>query len=114
MDTGSVMLPVAIDALYGYGIGQAQYRIEDGSGPALGERRASVGAGLGLRVRPLGRINVNLEVGVSYRIDTHGGDRWEAHTRSRRGHLSGGLLSQEPLAAGQWFGCRPHMKTLPP
>ena len=81
IDTGSVMLPVAVDALYGYGLGQAQYRIEGGPGPALGERRASVGAGLGLQLRPFGRISLNLEVGVSYRIDAHGENRWVPHVR---------------------------------
>lgn len=81
IDTGSVMLPVAVDALYGYGLGQAQYRIGGGSGPALSERRASVGAGLGLRFRPFGRINLRLEVGVSYRIDARGENRWAPHLR---------------------------------
>jgi Tol biopolymer transport system component len=81
IDTGSVMLPVAIDALYGYGLGQAQYRIGGGSGPALSERRASVGTGLGLRFRPFGSISLNLEIGVSYRIDARGENRWAPHLR---------------------------------
>ena len=80
IDTGSVMLPVAVDALYGYGLGQAQYRVA-GAGPALDERRASVGGGLGLRLRPFGGISLNLEVGVSYRIDARGENRWAPHLR---------------------------------
>ncbi|MCS3824596.1 hypothetical protein GGP85_000016 [Salinibacter ruber] len=80
IDTGSVMLPVAIDALYGYGLGQAQYRVA-GAGPTLGERRASVGGGLGLRLRPFGGTSLNLEIGVSYRIDAHGENRWAPHLR---------------------------------
>ncbi len=79
MDTGSVMLPVAVDALYGYGLGQAQYRVGGGVGPTLGERRASVGAGLGLRLRPFGGMSLALEFGVSYRIDAHGEPRWAPH-----------------------------------
>ncbi len=80
IDTGSVMLPVAVDALYGYGLGQAQYRVA-GAGPTLGERRASVGGGLGLRLRPFGGTSLNLEIGVSYRIDAHGENRWAPHLR---------------------------------
>ncbi|MCS3757341.1 TolB family protein [Salinibacter ruber] len=80
MDTGSVMLPVAVDALYGYGLGQAQYRVA-GAGPTLGERRASVGGGLGLRLRPFGGTSLNLEIGVSYRIDARGENRWAPHLR---------------------------------
>ncbi|MCS3831020.1 hypothetical protein GGP91_003119 [Salinibacter ruber] len=80
IDTGSVMLPVAVDALYGYGLGQAQYRVA-GAEPALGERRASVGGGLGLRLRPFGGISLNLEIGVSYRIDARGENRWAPHLR---------------------------------
>jgi hypothetical protein len=81
VDTGSVMLPVAIDALYGYGLAQAQYRVGSGAGPALGERRASVGGGLGLRFRPFGGMSLNLEIGVSYRLDAHGEARWVPHLR---------------------------------
>ncbi|MBB4091470.1 hypothetical protein, partial [Salinibacter ruber] len=81
IDTGSVMLPVAVDALYGYGLGQAQYRVGSGAGPTLGERRASVGGGLGLRLRPFGGISLNLEIGVSYRIDARGENRWAPHLR---------------------------------
>ncbi|MCS3856645.1 hypothetical protein GGP89_000004 [Salinibacter ruber] len=80
IDTGSVMLPVAVDALYGYGLGQAQYRVA-GAGPTLGERRASVGGGLGLRLRPFGGTSLNLEIGVSYRIDARGENRWAPHLR---------------------------------
>ncbi len=80
IDTGSVMLPVAVDALYGYGLGQAQYRVA-GAGPTLGERRASVGGGLGLRLRPFGGMSLNLEIGVSYRIDARGENRWAPHLR---------------------------------
>ena len=79
IDTGSVMLPVAVDALYGYGLGQAQYRVGGGAGPTLGERRASVGGGLGLRLRPFGGMSLNLEIGVSYRIDARGETRWAPH-----------------------------------
>lgn len=80
IDTGSVMLPVAIDALYGYGLGQAQYQIDGGSGPTFGERRASVGAGLGVQFRPFGNVNVKVEVGVSYRLDTGPDtDAWTPH-----------------------------------
>ncbi len=81
IDTGSVMLPVAVDALYGYGLGQAQYRVGSGAGPTLGERRASVGGGLGLRLRPFGGMSLNLEIGVSYRIDARGENRWAPHLR---------------------------------
>jgi hypothetical protein len=81
VDTGSVMLPVAIDALYGYGLAQAQYRVGSGPGPALGERRASVGGGLGLRFRPFGGMSLNLEIGASYRLDAHGENRWAPHIR---------------------------------
>ncbi|MCS3665266.1 hypothetical protein GGP65_002909 [Salinibacter ruber] len=80
IDTGLVMLPVAVDALYGYGLGQAQYRVA-GAEPALGERRASVGGGLGLRLRPFGGISLNLEIGVSYRIDARGENWWAPHVR---------------------------------
>ena len=81
VDTGSVMLPVAVDALYGYGLGQAQYRVGSGDGPALGRRRASVGGGLGLRFRPFGGMSLNLEIGVSYRLDARGENRWVPHLR---------------------------------
>jgi Tol biopolymer transport system component len=67
VDTGSVLLPVALDAVYGFGLGQAQYRID--GGPSFRERRASVGAGLGLKLRLLGLLPLNLEAGVSYRFD---------------------------------------------
>ncbi len=80
IDTGSVMLPVTVDALYGYALGQAQYRVA-GAGPTLGERRASVGGGLGLRLRPFGGTSLNLEIGVSYRIDARGENRWAPHLR---------------------------------
>ena len=81
VDTGSVMLPVAVDALYGYGLAQTQYRVGSGPGPALGQRRASVGGGLGLRFRPFGGMSLNLEIGVSYRLDAHGENRWVPHLR---------------------------------
>jgi hypothetical protein len=81
IDTGSVMVPVAVDALYGYGLGQAQYRVGSGAGPMFDERRASVGGGLGLRFRPFGGMSLNLEIGVSYRIDARGENRWAPHLR---------------------------------
>jgi hypothetical protein len=81
VDTGSVMLPVAVDALYGFGLAQTQYRVGSGASPAFDERRASVGAGLGLRFRPLGRINLRMEIGVSYRLDARGENRWVPHLR---------------------------------
>lgn len=81
VDTGSVMLPVAVDALYGYGLGQAQYRVGSGAGPVFDERRASVGGGLGLRLRPFGGMSLNLEIGLSYRLDAHGETRWVPHLR---------------------------------
>jgi hypothetical protein len=70
IDTGSVMLPVAIDALYGYGLGQAQYRVDGDPGPTSDERRASVGAGLGVEVRLFSLLRIRVEAGVSYRLDT--------------------------------------------
>jgi hypothetical protein len=76
VDTGSALLPLALDALYGYGLGEAQYRIDDDTDPTFGQRRASIDTGLGMQVRiPLGRVNV--EVGLSYRFDVAAGrNRW--------------------------------------
>jgi hypothetical protein len=74
VDTGSALLPLALDALYGYGLGEAQYRIDDDTDPTFGQRRASIDTGLGMQVRiPLGRLNV--EVGLAYRFDV-AGNRW--------------------------------------
>ncbi|MFB6230590.1 MAG: TolB family protein [Salinibacter sp.] len=83
VDAGSVMVPVIIDALYGYGLGQAQYRIERGPGPPIGERRASVSGGLGVAGRPLGHVPVRLELGLSRRFDAgpSAGGPWEPHLR---------------------------------
>jgi hypothetical protein len=71
VDTGSVLLDVAIDAVYGFGLAQAQYRIEEGFLTRFGERRASVGAGLGVQLRLFGLLPLNLEAGVSYRFDVN-------------------------------------------
>ena len=77
VDTGSVLLPVALDAIYSFALGQAQYRASGGTDVTLSERRAAVGGGLGVSLRPFGLIPVNLEVGVSYAIDpAPGQDRW--------------------------------------
>jgi hypothetical protein len=69
VDTGSALLPVALDAVYGFALGQAQYRASTGSPLSLRERRAAVGGGVGLTFRPLGQIPLSLEVGASYALD---------------------------------------------
>lgn len=76
-DTGSVLLPVALDAIYGFALGQAQYRASGSPDLALSDRRASVGGGLGVSFRAFGLLPVDLEVGVSYALDpAPGQDRW--------------------------------------
>jgi Tol biopolymer transport system component len=80
VNTGSVLLPVALDAIYGFALGQAQYRASAAPNLAFTERRAAVGGGLGLAFRPFGFIPLNLEVGVSYAIDpTPGQSRWASY-----------------------------------
>ena len=75
VDRGSVLLPVFVDALYGFGMGQAQYRVDADGTPALVERRAAATGGLGVQVN-----GFRVEVGLSYRIDLDGldetVDRW--------------------------------------
>jgi len=80
VDTGSVLLPVALDAIYGFALGQAQYRASGSTDLALGERRAAVGGGLGVSFRPFGVLPINLEVGVAYAVDpAPGQDRWSTY-----------------------------------
>jgi hypothetical protein len=75
VDRGSVLIPVFVDALYGFGMGQAQYRVDADGTPALVERRAAATGGLGVQVN-----GFRVEVGLSYRIDLDGldetVDRW--------------------------------------
>jgi hypothetical protein len=80
VDTGSVLLPVALDAIYGFALGQAQYRASGSTDLALSDRRAAVGGGLGLSFRPFGLVPVNLEVGLAYAIDpAPGQDKWTTY-----------------------------------
>jgi hypothetical protein len=80
VDTGSVLLPVALDAIYGFALGQVQYRASGSTDLALRQRRAAVGGGLGLSVRPAGLVPINLEVGVSYALDpAPDQDRWSSY-----------------------------------
>jgi len=75
VDRGSVLVPVFIDALYAFGMGQTQYRIGTRGTPSLTERRASATGGLGVIVN-----GFRVELGVSYRLDLDGldetVDRW--------------------------------------
>ncbi len=77
VDAGSVLFPVVLDAVYGFALGQAQYRVEGSTGPSFSERRAAIGGGLGLSFRPFGLMSVRAELGVSYAVDpTPDQNRW--------------------------------------
>jgi len=75
VDRGSVLIPVFVDALYGFGMGQAQYRLDTAGTPALVDRRAAATGGLGVEVN-----GFRVELGISYRVDLDGldetVDRW--------------------------------------
>jgi len=82
IDTGSVILPAALDMAYGFALGQVQYRASGGTDLTLSERRAAVGGGLGISFRPFGhsQLDIDLEVGISYVLDpAPGQDRWAVY-----------------------------------
>jgi hypothetical protein len=69
IDAGSALVPVHLDALYGFGLAQAQYRLDadaDGFG-RFTDRRASITSGLGIEIWA-----ARIELGLAYRFDLAG------------------------------------------
>ena len=67
IDAGSALVPVHLDALYGFGLAQAQYRLDTDVGGlrnGLTDRRASITSGLGIEIS-----SVRVELGLAYRFD---------------------------------------------
>jgi hypothetical protein len=66
VDDGLTLLPVYVKSLYTYGFGQTLGRVEDGPGGPL---RSSVGGGLGLRTRFFYLLDLDLRIGLTYRVE---------------------------------------------
>jgi hypothetical protein len=69
VDNGTLLVPLYLEALYGYGFAQSQYRVDGGL--RFGDRRASAGAGLGVRLRVF-KVSFDLRLGLALRFDAPG------------------------------------------
>ena len=65
-DDGLTLFPFYVKALYTYGFGQTLGRLQDGFGGPL---RSSVGGGVGLQMRWFYLLDLDLRVGVTYRLE---------------------------------------------
>jgi hypothetical protein len=63
IDGGSTLIPVYAKALYGYGFGESLTALDE-KGPTY----SSVGGGLGLQFRFFYLLDLNLQIGVAFRL----------------------------------------------
>ena len=75
VDDGMTLVPVYLKALYAYGFGQTLGRVQDGFNGPL---RSSVGGGVGVRARLFYRLDLDLRLGLTYRLEP---GSFEATTR---------------------------------
>lgn len=66
VDDGMTLVPLYVKALYAYGFGQTLGRASEGLSGSL---RSSTGGGVGLQARLFHALDVDLRVGLAYRIE---------------------------------------------
>ena len=66
VDDGSVLLPVYLKALYGYGFASTLSRAENAFAQRV-PRQSAVGGGLGIRLRLFSLLDLDLRFGAAYR-----------------------------------------------
>lgn len=64
VDDGSTLIPIYVKALYGYGFGQTLTAVDE-----AGSFRSSVGGGLGLQFRLFYVFDVDVQLGVAFRLE---------------------------------------------